>query len=95
MLLRYQQWADAINLFKQSPIIGWGPAKAIHTTIVDSEHLLLLRRYGILGYSFCNFIFGFIWVLFRNEKDKFSSMDLFRQSQLHILHLFSCLMILF
>ena len=65
MLLRYQQWAEAFNLFLKSPIIGWGPAKEIHTTIVDSEHLLLLRRYGILGYlAVVNFIFGFIWVLF-------------------------------
>ena len=27
MLLRYQQWAEAFNLFLKSPIIGWGPIK--------------------------------------------------------------------
>ncbi len=69
MLLRYQQWSIAYNLFLSSPIFGWGPAKAIHSTIVDSEHLLLLRRYGVLGYLFVlNFLFGYVLVFFRNRK---------------------------
>ena len=92
MLLRYQQWTEAFNLFLKSPIIGWGPAKEIHTTIVDSEHLLLLRRYGILGYlAVVNFIFGFIWVLFRKRR-KFSSINLFHK-RIALTSLFSCLMI--
>jgi O-antigen ligase len=92
MLLRYQQWAEAFNLFLKSPIIGWGPAKAIHSTIVDSEHLLLLRRYGVLGYlAVFNFIFGFIWVLFRKRR-KFSSLNLFHK-RIALTSLFSCLMI--
>jgi O-antigen ligase len=92
MLLRYQQWAEAFNLFLKSPIIGWGPAKEIHTTIVDSEHLLLLRRYGVLGYlAVVNFIFGFIWVLFRKRR-KFSSINLFHK-RIALTSLFSCLMI--
>ncbi len=92
MLLRYQQWAEAFNLFLKSPIIGWGPAKEIHTTIVDSEHLLLLRRYGVLGYlAVFNFIFGFIWVLFRKRR-KFSSLNLFHK-RIALTSLFSCLMI--
>lgn len=92
MLLRYQLWAEAFALFKQSPIIGWGPAKAIHTTIVDSEHLLLLRRYGILGYlAVFNFIFGFAWVVFKKRK-KLKHMDLLHK-RLAITSLFSCIMI--
>ena len=92
MLLRYQQWAEAFNLFLKSPIIGWGPAKEIHTTIVDSEHLLLLRRYGVLGYlAVVNFIFGFIWILFRKRR-KFSSINLFHK-RIALTSLFSCLMI--
>ncbi len=92
MLLRYQQWAEAFNLFLKSPFIGWGPAKEIHTTIVDNEHLLLLRRYGILGYlAVMNFIFGFIWVLFRKRR-KFSSINLFHK-RIALTSLFSCLMI--
>ena len=69
MLIRYQQWSDAINLFKQSPIIGWGPAKDLHTSIVDNEYFLLLRRYGILGLILViNFLFSFIFVFLRKEK---------------------------
>ncbi|MGC6469871.1 MAG: O-antigen ligase family protein [Flavobacteriales bacterium] len=92
MLLRYKQWAEAYALFLKSPIIGWGPAKAIHTTIVDSEHLLLLRRYGVLGYlAVFNFIFGYIWVVFKKRR-KFRNMDL-QHKRLAITSLFSCLMI--
>ena len=46
---RLQLFEDAKNLFLISPVFGWGPAKAIHTTIVDGEYFLLLRRYGIVG----------------------------------------------
>lgn len=92
MLLRYQQWAEAYTLFLQSPIIGWGPAKAIHTTIVDSEHLLLLRRYGVLGYlAVFNFIFGYAWVVYKKRR-KFKQMDLLHK-RIAITSLFSCLMI--
>ena len=92
MLLRYKQWSEAYNLFLQSPVLGWGAAKSIHTTIVDSDHLLLLRRYGVLGYlAVMNFIFGFIWVLFRKRR-KFSSMNLFHK-RIALTSLFSCLMI--
>ena len=92
MLLRYQQWSEAFNLFLKSPVLGWGPAKAIHTTIVDSEHLLLLRRYGILGYlAVMNFIFGFIWILFRKRK-KLSLINL-SHKRIGLTALFSCLMI--
>ena len=69
MLIRYQQWSDAINLFKQSPIIGWGPAKDLHTSIVDNEYFLLLRRYGILGLILViNFLFSFIFVFTKRKK---------------------------
>ena len=69
MLIRYQQWSDAINLFKQSPIIGWGPAKDLHTSIVDNEYFLLLRRYGILGLILViNFLFSFIFVFAKRKK---------------------------
>ena len=51
MLIRYLRWKEAFELFLKSPILGWGPAKSIHTTIVDGEHFMLLRRYGLLGYG--------------------------------------------
>lgn len=46
---RLETWADALFLFQQAPFFGWGPAKAIHGTIVDGEYVLLLRRYGLFG----------------------------------------------
>lgn len=39
----------AVDLFQQSILLGWGPAKAIHPTIIDSEYALILERYGLLG----------------------------------------------
>lgn len=48
-LARLDKFDEAKSLFLQSPIFGWGPAKAIHTTIVDGEYFLLIRRYGITG----------------------------------------------
>lgn len=92
MLLRYKQWTEAYNLFLQSPVIGWGAAKSIHTTIVDSEHLLLLRRYGVLGYlAVINFIFGFLAVILSNRK-KVKKMN-FLAKRITLTAFFSCLMI--
>lgn len=46
---RLDIWRNNVNIWKQSPIFGWGPGKDAMTTIVDNEWLLLLRRYGIVG----------------------------------------------
>jgi len=70
MLLRYQQWSEAIKLFYQSPILGWGPAKDLHTSIVDNEYFLLLRRYGIIGCALViNFLFSYIFVFMKHKKE--------------------------
>tara|TARA_Y100000385_G_C12743061_1_gene487659 strand:- start:38 stop:583 length:546 start_codon:yes stop_codon:yes gene_type:complete len=75
MLLRYQQWSDAIALFNQSPIIGWGPAKDLHTSVVDNEYFLLLRRYGVIGCALViYFLFSFIFV-FLKQKRKIDTLD--------------------
>ena len=42
-------WGNQLDVWKQSPIFGWGPGKETMTTIVDNEWLLLLRRYGVAG----------------------------------------------
>jgi len=69
MIIRYQLWTDALNLFLQSPFFGWGPAKAIHTTIVDGEHFMLLRRYGIIGYLLIIYLLlGYSLVFLKNKK---------------------------
>jgi hypothetical protein len=48
-LTRLDKIIDSYYLFMQSPVFGWGPAKAIHLTVVDAEWFLLLRRYGVVG----------------------------------------------
>ena len=42
-------WENHLDIWKQSPLFGWGPGKATMTVTVDNEWLLLLRRYGALG----------------------------------------------
>jgi O-antigen ligase len=39
----------AYKRFLESPYFGWGPAKSIHSTIIDSEFVLILQRYGTIG----------------------------------------------
>jgi|SRR5690554_1801466 len=56
LAMRFLAWYLNILLYIQSPWVGWGPAKDIHTTIVDNEFVLILRRYGIIGFiSFLGF----------------------------------------
>lgn len=49
--IRFGLWKDALEIFYQSKIFGWGVAKGIHDTVVDGEHFILLRRYGLIGFS--------------------------------------------
>jgi hypothetical protein len=39
----------AFKRFGESIIFGWGPAKSIHETTIDSEYALILQRYGLFG----------------------------------------------
>jgi hypothetical protein len=50
--MRLVSWYLNGLIFLDSPIIGWGPAKYLHPTIVDNEYLLMLRRYGLLAFPF-------------------------------------------
>lgn len=77
MLVRYQLWGDALALFKQSPLFGWGPAKAIHVTIVDGEHFLLLRRFGLVGYSLILLLLtNGVFLFFKSKKVILEKLDL-------------------
>nr|WP_269091919.1 O-antigen ligase family protein [Aliarcobacter butzleri] len=49
--IRFGLWKDALEIFYQSKIFGWGVAKGIHDTVVDGEYFILLRRYGFIGFS--------------------------------------------
>ena len=48
-LSRLLNWKNNLAIWKDSPIFGWGPAKGFQSLIVDSEYILILRRYGIVG----------------------------------------------
>jgi O-antigen ligase len=45
-------WRSHLRLFQESPVFGWGPGKSRHDTVVDSEYVLYLRRYGVVGLAF-------------------------------------------
>ena len=69
LLARFVKVKVAYNLFTQSPIFGWGPAKGMHITVVDSEWFLLLRRYGIVGmFTFLSFMFYNNFRIYFNRK---------------------------
>ncbi len=53
--VRIENLYQAMDWFEDSIIFGYGPAKAIHPTVIDSEYALILGRYGIVGV----FVFGF------------------------------------
>ncbi|WP_340104029.1 O-antigen ligase family protein [Rhodohalobacter sp. 8-1] len=55
--MRLFAWYLNLSIFSESMLFGWGPAKMIHTTIVDSEYFLTLRRYGIVGFTIYLFIY--------------------------------------
>ena len=46
---RLAVWNDQLTILKQSPVLGWGPAKELISTNIDNEWLLLALRYGLLG----------------------------------------------
>jgi len=47
--VRVEMWESNLEIWKQSPLLGWGPGKATMGTIVDNEWILVLRRYGLVG----------------------------------------------
>lgn len=51
-LVRLDIFSHTVDLFKESPFLGWGPSKSIHPTAGDGDYFLVLRRYGIIGLSF-------------------------------------------
>lgn len=80
LMMRLIVWYLNFELFLDSPILGWGPAEAIHASIVDSEYLLTARRYGIIG-LFLNLLFYFIPVraAFKKYKPGTSIYDVWSQ----------------
>jgi hypothetical protein len=67
---RLEKIEEAYILFKQSFFWGWGIAKSIHATIVDSDYLLILRRYGFIGFT-ATLSFIHYPLLLRNKENDF------------------------
>ncbi|MBJ9580246.1 O-antigen ligase family protein [Acinetobacter baumannii] len=71
--LRYENLYNGLKHFYESPIVGIGPAKNELSTIIDSEYILILQRYGIFGvFVFSFFIFRLIYNSFK-ERNLLSS----------------------
>ena len=47
--IRLDRSEIALELFQISPFFGVGPAKNELSTVIDSEYLLIIQRYGLLG----------------------------------------------
>ncbi|MBY6033630.1 O-antigen ligase family protein [Marinobacter daepoensis] len=60
--VRFDNLSNAILRFKESPVIGVGPAKSSFSTVIDSEYALIVQRYGLLGVFL---FFGYVFYLFR------------------------------
>ncbi|MDM1248680.1 O-antigen ligase family protein [Acinetobacter sp. R933-2] len=75
--LRYENLYNGLKYFYESPIFGVGPAKNELSTIIDSEYVLILQRYGFLGvFVFSFFILRLIFNSFK-ERNLLASNILF------------------
>jgi len=75
--VRVENLLLAWERFLSSPYVGWGPAKMIHSTSVDSEYVLIFQRYGLLGLiAFVSYI---AVILFSSVKlhNKYRNFSLF------------------
>ena len=47
--VRLLKWREAVDSWRFSPLLGWGPAERTMVSTVDNEWILVLRRYGLIG----------------------------------------------
>ncbi|MCL6244585.1 O-antigen ligase family protein [Acinetobacter sp. ANC 7200] len=67
---RFDTMNMVLDVFKESPFFGVGPSKTEYLLNFDSEYLLILMRYGILGaVVFFTFISFLIFKSFQNRKN--------------------------
>lgn len=82
-LMRLFSWYINLEIFSQSPIFGWGPAKHLYTNIVDNEYILILRQYGIAGFAM-NVLALYIYPLWFALKNSFVNNEQGRFSRVFI-----------
>jgi len=62
LIARITTWERYFDVYLESPILGWGPGKAVigfeATRIIDNEWLLLMVRYGVVGLAVFLCLFG-------------------------------------
>ena len=49
---RIDMFVEALKLFSQRPIFGWGPLKGGGLDVIDNQYLLVLARQGVVGFAF-------------------------------------------
>lgn len=59
--VRLMNAAMGYERFLTSPYLGWGPSKAIFSTIIDSEYVLIMQRYGLVGIGMYLILLGSIF----------------------------------
>jgi O-antigen ligase len=65
--MRLFAWYINFQIFLESWLLGLGPAYHHYTPIVDNEYLIILRRYGIIGFSI--YIWFYVLPLWRAIKN--------------------------
>jgi hypothetical protein len=87
--VRFDNMYLGYERFLLSPVFGWGPAKLIHDTIIDSEYVLVIQRYGVIGISL---LFIYIGSILHFSKALIRNYGL-RHNEIHILLLFTGLVV--
>jgi O-antigen ligase len=75
--VRVARWESHWEAFLQSPVVGWGPGKSSYATIVDSEYVFYLRRYGVVGLGLLLFLYCNI-ILFCRKLLRYRSSEAWR-----------------
>lgn len=73
--MRLFAWYLNLEIFSRSFVIGWGPAKHLYTTVVDSEYILMLRTLGVTG--FVAYIYAVYILPFRQSKYLIRRVDIY------------------
>jgi len=77
--VRIENILQAYERFTQAPLFGWGPAKMIHSTIIDSELALIMQRYGILGFISFGLFYVYLYrraFILRRYKNLFADLTI-------------------
>ena len=67
--IRIDNLNQGLLLFYDSPYFGYGPAKNELSSVIDSEYVLILQRYGVVGvFIFSYFILSLLYYGYKARK---------------------------